>query len=151
MKGRENITESLEVIWRMQMVVGQSWGGLRKSKTRHAANLMEVPGTPRKDGAASRPPLLLLQLCRCRQIFPRSLNVKASAVAHRVVRSDLGLHLLHPGHVPVPHRNALLLPEQVALWLEWRIQDAEGGSWRREVWTQKEFSAQNQKNQYSYK
>lgn len=71
-----------------------------------------------KDGeqaAASYHPLHLLQPCRTRQIFLMSLNIKASAVAYWVVCSDLSLHLLHPGHVPVPHRNTLLLPEQVGL------------------------------------
>lgn len=83
--------------------------------------------------AASCPSLLLvLYLYLLRQ---SPLSVKGFPAW--MLRPVLSLHLLHPGHAPVPRRNGLQLAERVALSTERRIQGAEGGGRRGEVWTQR--------------
>lgn len=135
----ENFRESREVIWRMQTVVEQPWSSLGKPQTdvlrkrnggsRNSRTCLEEKDRSIASGSSAEPV----------GSFPASLNIEASAAAHWAVCSDLGLHLPHPGHVPVPRRNVLLLPKQVAVRSQRWIQDAEGGSWRREVWAQRKI------------
>lgn len=66
-------------------------------------------------------------------LLAESLTVKGSAVSARIVCSVLSLHFFYPGHVPVPRRSTLQLPEWVAFCMKRRIQGTEGGGWRREV------------------
>lgn len=117
-----------------QSVVEQSRSSLRKPQTWQR---FQELGCVSNDGEKSTASRLLLFSCSCLP-FLLSLNVKATAAVHWAVCSDVGLHLPHPGHIPVPRGNLLLLPKQVAVWSQRGIQEAEGRSWRREVWEEKD-------------
>lgn len=109
------------------LTISNSWG-VPKISFNNVSNLENHPESFSEAACPS-------SSCPAALTLTGTLGVHRSGVPAGVAASVLGLHFFHPGLVPVPRSNRFL-PERLALCTERRVQGAEGGGRRGEVWTQ---------------